>query len=68
VLNSVEHTVKELQAHLELTQQMRSSFNDVIAYMEHIMAQRAQMLEQFSQLHQEESINEVTSQIDIELF
>ena len=68
VLNSVEHTVKELQAHLELTQQMRSSFNDVIAYMEHIMAQRAQMLEQFSQLHQEESVNEVTSQIDIELF
>jgi len=68
VLNSVEHTVKELQQHLQLTQQMRSSFNDVIVYMEHIMMQRTQMLERFSQLHQEETINEVTSQIDIELF
>ena len=47
---------------------MRSSFNDVIVYMEHIMMQRTQMLERFSQLHQEETINEVTSQIDIELF
>lgn len=37
VLNSVEHTVKELEKNLDINEGFRTAFDDVIRYMAHIM-------------------------------
>lgn len=68
VLNSVEHTVRELEKNLNINEGIRTAFDDVIRYMAHIMEQRASLLERLTNEQDNAVANEVTSQTDIELF
>jgi len=68
VLNSVEHTVRELEKNLDINEGIRSAFDDVIRYMAHIMEQRASLLDRLTNEQDNSVANEVTSQTDIELF
>ena len=68
ILGSVEETVEKLRNHLTMGNEIQSSFNEVMTYMAHIMAERQKIIEMLEQEQQREEINEVTSQDDIELF
>ncbi|SFB78152.1 response regulator [Pseudoalteromonas denitrificans] len=68
VLDSVENTVKELERHLNINEGIRTAFDDVIGYMEHIMQQRESLLEKLTEQQKNSVANEITSQTDIELF
>jgi len=68
VLSSVENTVRELEKHLDINAGIRTAFDDVISYMAHIMEQRASLLQRLTSEQDNEVANEVTSQVDIELF
>ena len=68
LLNSVEHTVKELEKNLDINEGFITAFDDVIRYMAHIMEQRASLLERLTNEQDNAVTNEVTSQTDIELF
>ena len=68
ILGSVEETVEKLRNHLTMGNEIQSSFNEVMTYMAHIMAERQKIIEMLEQEQQREEINEVTPQDDIELF
>ena len=66
ILGSIEQTIEDLRHHLTIGDNIQSSFNEVMTYMEHIMKERKKIIERIEQ--EQEEINEVTSQDDIELF
>ncbi|KPV95925.1 Response regulator MprA [Pseudoalteromonas sp. P1-9] len=68
ILGSVEETVESLRHHLTVGDEIQSSFNEVMTYLDHIMKEREKILERLEQEQQREEINEITSQDDIELF
>lgn len=68
ILGSVEQTVDSLRHHLTVGDEIQSSFNEVMTYMDHIMKERQKILKMLEQEQQRDEINEVTSQDDIELF
>ncbi|MEC8326376.1 MAG: response regulator [Pseudomonadota bacterium] len=68
ILGSVEETVENLRHHLTVGDEIQSSFNEVMTYLDHIMKEREKILERLEQEQQREEINEITSQDNIELF
>ncbi|PAJ73426.1 response regulator [Pseudoalteromonas sp. NBT06-2] len=68
VLNSIENTVRELEKNLDINNAIRTAFDDVLDYMAHIMEQRASLLERLTKEQVNSVANEITSQIDVELF
>ena len=64
----MEETVENLRHHLTVGDEIQSSFNEVMTYLDHIMKEREKILERLEQEQQREEINEITSQDDIELF